>query len=109
MHGESLQSVVNNYTILQKEWEVCLDSQLMPDVQARSFGVQAQMSKFNFLLGVMLGAMTLKHIDNLSKTMQHKDISATAAQEIAKLTIATLQSDSAFDQFGDLVQQTASA
>ena len=24
--GESLQSVVNNYTIPQKEWEVCLDS-----------------------------------------------------------------------------------
>ena len=83
----------------------------MPDVRARIFGVQAQMRKFDFLFGVMLGAMTLKHIDNLSKTMQHKDLSATEAQEIARLTITTLQSirsDSAFSQFWDLVQQTAS-
>lgn len=111
VRGESLQSVVNNYAILQKEWEVCLDSQLMPDVRARIIGVQAQMRKFDFLFGVMLGAMTLKHTDNLSKTMQHKDLSATEAQEVARLTITTLQSvrsDSAFDQFWDRVQQTAS-
>ena len=111
VRGDSLQSVVNIYSILQKEWEVCLDSKLMPDVQARIFGVQAQMRKFDFLFGVMLGAMTLKHIDNLSKTMQYKDLSATEAQEITRLTITTLQSiqsDSAFSQFWDLVQQTAS-
>ena len=82
MRGESLQSVVNNYTILQKEWEAsCLDSKLIPDVQARIIGVQAQMCKFDFLFGVMIGAMTLKHIDNMSKTMQHIYISATEAQK----------------------------
>lgn len=74
MRGESLQSVVDNYTILQKEWEVFLDLQLVPDVPARIIGVQAQMRKFDFLFGVMLGAMSLKHIDNLSKTMQHGDL-----------------------------------
>ena len=38
VRGESLQLVVNNYSILQKEWEVCLDSKLTPDVQARILG-----------------------------------------------------------------------
>ena len=61
----------------------------MPDVWARIFGVQAQMHKFDFLFGVMLGATTLKHIDNLSKTIQHENLSATEAQEIARLTITT--------------------
>ena len=60
--------------------------------RARIFGVQDQMRKFDFLFGVMLGAWTLKQIDSLSKTMQHKDVSATEAQEVAKLTITTLQS-----------------
>ena len=49
---------------------------------ARINGVVSQMSKFSFLFGV-LGEMILRHTDNLSKTLQHKDFSASEGQEIA--------------------------
>ena len=48
--------------------------------------------KFEFYYGVTLGELILKHTDNLSKTLQHKTISAAEGQECASLTLRTLQS-----------------
>ena len=40
----------------------------------------------------MLGEFILKHSDNLSKTLQSRDMSAAEAQQIAEMTVSTLQS-----------------
>ena len=111
VRGESLQSVINNYSVLQEVWDECLESRLQPDIRSRVIGVQAQMQKFNFIFGVILGERILKHADNLSKTLQHRDLSAAEAQAIAELRIKTLQmmrNDEAFSLFWELVKLTAS-
>ena len=49
----------------------------------------------------------LRHTDNLSRTLQHKDISAASAQQVAKSVVTTLQSlrtDSNFTLFWELVK-----
>ena len=40
------------------------------------------MSTFEYLFGVMLGELILKHSDNLSKTLQDPSLSASEGQEI---------------------------
>lgn len=50
------------------------------------------MGKFDFLFGVSLGALILTHSDNLSKTLQHKVMSAAEGQHIAQLTLSVLKS-----------------
>ena len=52
----------------------------------------SQMKNFDFFFGVVLGKLILSHTDNLSKTLQHKEFSASEAQEVATLTIRTLES-----------------
>ena len=46
---------------------------------------------FTFLFGVKIGELILRHTDNLSRTLQHKELSASESQELARLTVATLQ------------------
>ena len=43
--------------------------------------------KFDFFFGVSLGALILRHSDNLSKSLRHKTLSAAEGQHIAKLTL----------------------
>jgi hypothetical protein len=69
------------------------------------------MQKFSFTFGVLLGERILKHTDNLSKTLQCRDLSAAEAQAVAELTVKTLQmmrNDEAFCLFWELVKLTAS-
>ena len=49
------------------------------------------MSSFEFFFGVVIGERILKHTDNLSKTLQHKDIFAIEDQEVASLSVRTLE------------------
>ena len=68
------------------------------------------MEKFEFYYGITLGELILKHTDNLSKTLQHKTISAAEGQECASLTLRTLQSvrsDDMFDLFWKKVTTVA--
>jgi len=58
------------------------------------------MNTFRFRFHVELGEMILRHTDNLSKTLQHKDFSASEGQEIARLTIQTLETLRNEDSFG---------
>ena len=69
------------------------------------------MSTFEFFIGVVIGERILKHTDNLSRTLQHKDISAIEGQEVANLSVKTLQcmrDEQIFDLFWRMVQQLAS-
>ena len=47
------------------------------------------MTKFDFLYGVFLGEMLLRHADNLSKILS---ISAAEGQQVGRMVIHTLQS-----------------
>ena len=64
----SLSSVLNNYAVFLELWEETRDIAKDSDVRARIIGVQATMTKFEYLFGVMLGECILSHTDNLSKT-----------------------------------------
>ena len=66
----------------------------------------AQMTKFTYLFGSMLGELVLNHTDNLSRTLQHMSMSAAEGQYVTSMTVATLnsmRSDDQFDLFWDLV------
>ena len=107
----SLHSVIKNYSVLQEVWDECLESRLQPEIRSRVIGVQAQMQRFNYIFGVVLGERILKHTDNLSRTLQHKDLSAAEAQAVAELSVKTLQmmrNDESFSLFWELVKLTAS-
>lgn len=60
------------------------------------------MKTFDYLFGMVLGERLLKHTDNLSKTLQNPSLTASEGQQIAQLTIETLQqirTVEAFDLF----------
>lgn len=111
MRGESLLSILNNYSVVQVEWEECLESRLQPEIRARIIGVKTQMQKFDYVFGVVLGERIPKHTDNLSKTLQHKHLSAAEGQAAAELTVKTLKTirtEESFDLFWEFVPLTAS-
>ena len=56
--------MLNNYEVLLGVWKEAghLDS----EIRARVIGVEAQMLTFDFLFGVSLGSLILRHSDNRS-------------------------------------------
>ena len=92
MRAASLKSILDNYEVLLAVWEESQGSPLDSETRAWIVGVEAQMDNFNFLFGVSLGALILTHSDNLSKTLQHKSMSAAEGQHIAQLTLSVLKS-----------------
>ena len=82
-----MESVLNNYEVLLRLWEESLARNLDSDMRARIIGVQAQMMTFDFLFGVLVGSVLLRHTDNLSTSLQLKSLSAAQGQRLASLTI----------------------
>ena len=77
----SLKSVIDNYAVLQALWDECLEEQLKSDVKARIIG-SASSNDFSLSLAYLI----LKHTDNLSATLQSKDMSVTEGQEVTSMT-----------------------
>ena len=94
-----MQSIVDNWKVLNELWEECLETKLEREVRARIIGVSHQMTTFNYFFAVKLGALLLKHSDNLSKTLQKTRLSAGEAQSIASFTVATLEKMRSDDSF----------
>ena len=68
------------------------------------------MSSFDFLYGLVLGKMLLRHTDNLSRTIQKEHISAAEGQAVAGMTVSTLSSmrnDEHFDMLREKVKAMA--
>ena len=86
------EQVLLNYTQLMKVWDECLCESLEADVKARISGCKAQMKLFKFFFGINLGFKVYSIADNLSKTIQRESMSAVESQEVAGLTIKTLES-----------------
>ena len=68
-------------------------------MKARILGVSSQMKKMEYFYCVLLGEVILSHSDNLSQTLQRRDISAAIRQEVAELTVQTLMSIRTDDKF----------
>ena len=98
--------ILENYSALLQEWDICLDTNLSSEVRARILGCKAQMTDFNFFLGLHLSHLLFAHTDNLSKTLQHEKLSAATGHHIASLvkkTIASIRNDESFDDFYETV------
>ena len=103
VHAASLSSVIENYAVFQELWPECLDCTKDTETKARILGVEAQMKTFNYLFGVLLGEVIVRNTDNLSRTLQHQHLSAAEGQNVASLTVKTLEkirTDEAFALFG---------
>ena len=73
------------------------------ETKSQIIGVQSEMRSFQYYFGVKFG-----HCDNLSRTLQHKDLSAAESQSVAELTVTTLQSirnDDMFELFWEKMQK----
>ena len=99
VRAASLQSILDNYQVLFQVWEEALGSSLDGEMRARIIGVDAQMHTFDFLFGVSLGCLLLRHTDNLSKSLQKKSLSAAEGQRLARLTLEVLKSLRTEDNF----------
>ena len=70
VRGDSLESVLRNYTVLQELWKEAREIVTDSETRARIIGVQAMMLTFEYLFGLVLGERILKHTDNLSKKLR---------------------------------------
>lgn len=87
----SLISILENYKELETLWDWCLKEYKDSESKARVLGVQAQMRNFDYFYGLNLGILLLRHSDNLSSSLQAKDLCASQAQTMAKKTIIVLE------------------
>ena len=104
----SISSVMENYTALQKLWEEAEETTSDTTMKARIQGLASQMRHFAFFFGLVLSEKILRHTDALSKTLQKPELSSSEGQEIARLTLKTLQSirtESAFNAFFTFVEK----
>ena len=102
VRGNAIESILENYQVLNQLWEECLDTRLDPDVKGRIIGVKSQMAHYNLLFGLKLCERVLKITDNLSKTLQMQSLSAAESHYLAEITCTTLKSmrnDEAFELF----------
>ena len=77
------------------------------EMSARVNGIASKFEKFDFLFGVMLGEKVLRLADNLSRTLQQKQLSAAEGNRAALLkcdTLSALRTDPEFTKFWDSVQ-----
>ncbi len=74
VRASSLSSVISNYQVIQAVWEEALDIAKDSETRARLTGVQHCMSTFDYLFGIMLGELMLKHTDNLRKDFARSKI-----------------------------------
>ena len=112
VRGASLSSIYDNYKELDLLWTWCLEVYKDTESRARVIGVQTQMQNFEYFFGLRLGTLLLRHSDNLSMSLQAKDLCAAQAQAIAKNTASTLEKmrdDEHFDLFWSDVSQKAKA
>lgn len=110
VRADALTSILQNFEALQETWEEAVEVVCDTETKARIRGVSAAMKTFDFLFGVMLGEIILRHTDNLSRTLQQRSISAAEGQQVAQMTFGTLKSlrnDLSYDLFWTKVNQTA--
>ena len=103
VRAASLQSIRKNYTVLQSSLDSFSEmARRDPEMSARCSGIAAQFHLFHFFFGVSLGEKVLSLADNLSKSLQHQNLSAAQGQAMASLTLQSLRdlrTDEVFSSF----------
>ena len=102
VRAESLSSIINNFKVLQAPWEEPIEVVQDSETKTRIRGVAIQIETFDYFFGNLLGQLILKHADNLSITLQRQNISASEGEQIAKMTVETLElipNDESYDHF----------
>ena len=89
--ANSLKSVLDNFKPLRQLWDDCLETNLNSEIKSRIIGVKTQMRAFQYFFGPHLGFMIMSHTDNLSRSLQGTEKSASKGQMIASMTVKTLQ------------------
>ena len=110
VRADSLNSILENYSFLVELGSTALQHTKDTEMKSRIQGVAAQMATFNFYFGSSLALLILRHADNLSKSLQTKDMSAAEGQIVAAMTNSTLKSmrrDDGFDCFWQRVTAMA--
>ena len=92
VRAEALQSMLNNYEVLQDLWIESLDAVTITEMKDCIQGVASQMKIFHYFYGISLGNLILQHSDNPSCTLQKAGISAAEGEEVASMTLQTLKS-----------------
>ena len=108
VRADSLNSILENYSILLDFWQEAVDIVADSEMKARILGVSYSMKSFNFLFGICLGHFVLRFSDNLSRSLQSTHMSAVEGQHIANITLKqlkALRNDESFDKFWDKVQE----
>jgi hypothetical protein len=67
-------------------WQESLGFVKETDMRARILGVSSFMEKFDLFFGIKLGNVILRLSDNLSRSLQAKDLSAAEGQKLAEMT-----------------------
>ena len=70
VHGEALESILNNYDELMNLWGWSIDTLHDTELKARIRGVQANMPTFDVVYGCSLRILLLKQTDDLSRALQ---------------------------------------
>lgn len=84
IRGESLQSVITNYCVLQELWDSCLETRLQPDIRSRIIGVQAQMKQFEYFLAFFLEN---KYLNMLITSQRHCSTNIFLLQKLNPLQV----------------------
>ena len=111
IRGRCFEKVQMNYIDLMKLWDECLqEGRLNTEVKARIMGCKKQMSTFHFFFGLCFGQRLYSITDNFSKALQSEKLSAVSSQNMASLTLKTLQNmrtQEDFELFLNLVTKQA--
>ena len=108
VRGACFEKIILNYKYLMQLWDICLKEPLSYEVKARIIGCQNQMSTFSFFFGICLGKRIFMITDNLSKTLQNKEMSAINSKKYAELTVKTLKNMRFEDEFKEFYKEVMS-
>ena len=92
VRAEAFSSISENYRALVLCWDAAREATKDSEARARITGVAAQMEKFEFFFALELGRKILNMIDNLSRSLQAKHMSACEGQKLVQVTLSALQS-----------------
>ena len=102
--------IIANYDSIQLLWETAVHATSDTKLKARIHGVGSQMQSFQFLFGLVLSEVILRHTDKLSQTLQQPKLSRIEGHGVAMLTVKTLeglQTEDNFDLFWERLEKTS--
>ena len=98
---ESLHAVIKNYSLIIKELDV-ISEEAKGDSARKSLGIVALMDKFSTYFGLKVSFMVFSAMEQLSKTLQYRDINAQevlSSVRMANNFLKRQRSDPAFILF----------